>query len=97
MIKRYPHESIFLITTFRIPNPKDPAITIAKIQLIGSIRKYAERNDSTIADATNPIIVHANLDFHHLIQVDIVYIKYVKYVIVASSIPNPLAIKSDTS
>ena len=29
-----------------------------------------------IADATNPIIVHTNLDFHHLIQVDITILIY---------------------
>lgn len=49
-------------------NPKIIATNDAKIPLIGSIKKYADRNDRTIAAKANPIIVHANLDSHHLIQ-----------------------------
>ena len=60
---------------FLIAIPAGVQTNITHISPQGDGKKYAERNDNTIAIIAIPNIVQKNLDFHHLIQVAIYILK----------------------
>ena len=60
---------------FLIAIPDGIQTNITHINPQGDGKKYAERNDNTIAIISMPNIIQKNLDFHHLIQVAIYILK----------------------
>ena len=60
---------------FLIAIPDGIQTNITHISPQGDGKKYAERNDNTIAIISMPNIIQKNLDFHHLIQVAIYILK----------------------